>query len=65
MHLCLVCLRKLQYSIEFDVVTRYRNLLSFYQKAGFDNEARWVANRLKWILGDEASQTIIEEKNTH
>jgi archaemetzincin len=64
MHLCPVCLRKLQYSTGFDVVTHYRNLLRFYQKAGFDDEARWAANRLKWILGDEVSRTIIEEKNT-
>jgi archaemetzincin len=64
LHLCPVCLRKLQYSTGFDVVTRYRNLLRFYQKTGFDDEARWAANRLKWILGDEASKTIIEEKNT-
>jgi archaemetzincin len=64
MHLCPVCLRKLQYSIGFDVVARYRNLLHFYQKAGFDNEAQWTANRLKWILGPEASRAIIEEKNT-
>jgi archaemetzincin len=46
LHLCPVCLRKLQYSIRFDVVTRYRNLLQFYRKAGFDDEAKWVANRL-------------------
>jgi len=63
-HLCPVCLRKLQYSIRFDVVGRYHNLLRFYRKVGFDNEARWVANRLRWILGVEAARAIIEEKNT-
>jgi archaemetzincin len=64
-HLCPVCLRKLQYSVGFDVVTRYRNLLSFYQKAGFDDEAQWAANRLRCLLGPEASRTVVEEKNTH
>jgi archaemetzincin len=53
LHLCPVCLRKLQYSIGFDVVTRYRNLLHFYRKVGLDNEAQWVVNRLEWILGAE------------
>jgi archaemetzincin len=55
LHLCPVCLRKLQYSIGFDVVARYRNLLHFYQKAGLDDEAKWVAKRLEWILGAEAN----------
>jgi archaemetzincin len=64
-HLCPVCLRKLQYSIGFDVVERYAKLFHFYKKVGFDNEAQWTANRLKWILGEQASRTIIEEKNTH
>jgi len=51
--LCPVCLRKLQSSIGFDIVDRYRGLLLLYQKAGFDHEARWVSNRLKRILGDD------------
>lgn len=61
LHLCPVCLRKLQYSIGFDVVTRYRNLLRFYRKVGLDNEAQWVASRLEWILGAEAASKIIEQ----
>ena len=64
-HLCPVCLRKLQYSIGFDVVSRYSSLLLFCRKAGFDDEARWAANRLRWILGAEASRAIIERKDTH
>jgi len=69
MHLCPVCLRKAQYSFckvqqdgtqtQFDVIERYHNLFRFYKNSGFDGEARWVANRLKWILGEEASQRII------
>ncbi|UCD57650.1 MAG: hypothetical protein JSV16_00640, partial [Candidatus Hydrogenedentota bacterium] len=50
--LCPVCLRKLQFCIGFDVVDRYRSLLKFYQKVGFDHEARWVTERLKRISAD-------------
>jgi len=50
--LCPVCLRKLQHSTGFDVAKRYRNLIHFYQDAGFDREADWVSNRLKWILDE-------------
>ena len=50
---CPVCLRKLRFSIGFDVVDRYRKLLLFYQKAGFDREAKCVSKRLKRVLGDE------------
>jgi len=48
--LCPVCLRKLQFSIGFDVVDRYQKLLDFYKGVGFENEAGWVSKRLKWIL---------------
>ena len=51
--LCPVCLRKLHFSIGFDVADRYRKLLWFYQRAGFDPETRWVANRLKKIVGND------------
>ncbi|MFH1242067.1 MAG: archaemetzincin [Pseudomonadota bacterium] len=53
LHLCPVCLRKLQFSIEFDVAGRYDKLLQFYHKVGFKDENRWVSNRLKKILGSE------------
>lgn len=48
--LCPVCLRKLQYSIGFDVADRYRGLLDFYRELGFYGEAKWVSNRLKRIV---------------
>lgn len=51
--LCPVCLRKLQSSIGFDVMNRYRRLFAFYQGADFNYEASWVSNRLKSILGDD------------
>jgi archaemetzincin len=62
MHLCPVCLHKLQYSIGFDIVARYVKLLQFYKKVGFDGEAEWMEKRLKWILGDKAAQAIIKQK---
>jgi archaemetzincin len=49
--LCPVCLRKLQFSVGFDVVDRYEGLLGFYRKTGFDHEVRWVEKRLKRISG--------------
>jgi len=50
---CPVCLRKLHFSIGFDVVDRYHKLLDFYQRAGFAPETQWVARRLKKIVGDD------------
>jgi len=49
--LCPVCLRKLYFSIEFEVAGRYQGLLRFYRNIGFDPEARWVENRLRKIPG--------------
>jgi archaemetzincin len=49
LRLCPVCLRKLQFSIGFDVTDRYSRLLRVYRKIGFDHESRWVAKRLKKI----------------
>jgi len=63
LHLCPVCLRKLQHSIGFDVTGRYRNLFYFYQKVGFDEEAQWVKGRLEWILTAEAAQELIKQKS--
>jgi archaemetzincin len=51
LHFCPVCLRKLQHSIRFDVVTRYHRLRKFSQKAAFNDETRWLTNRLEWITG--------------
>lgn len=61
MHLCPVCLRKLQHSIGFEVVERYVNLFRFYQKVRFDDEARWVAGRLERIIGAQAAREIVEQ----
>lgn len=78
MNLCPVCLRKLQYGIGFDVVSRYRNLLQFYRKVGFKKEVQWIIKRPRWIMPDKAAihsperdtlrrmpfgKAFIEEKN--
>src|SRR5207248_11143050 len=49
MHLCPVDLRKLQASIGFDVVVRYRRLLDFHLNAVFRDEAAWLTRRIAFI----------------
>ena len=49
LHLCPVDLRKLQWSIGYDVVERYQRLLSFYREEGFEDEAQWLEKRLRFI----------------
>ncbi len=41
MHLCPVDLRKLQWSVGFDVIERYRRLRDVCRRAGFTDEAQW------------------------
>lgn len=48
-HLCPVCLRKLQFNIGFDVEKRYAKLEKFYRAAGMIAEADWIAKRLVHI----------------
>jgi archaemetzincin len=61
MHLCPVCLRKLQHSTRFDVVSRYGGLFSFYKKTRFDDEAQWVQGRLARVVGTDAARKILEQ----
>ena len=49
MHLCPVCLRKLQLSARFDPRARYAKLVKFYAKHGFEEEGSWVKARLESI----------------
>ena len=46
LHLCPVCLRKLQWSVGFDVEERYRRLRDTAKAAGLDDEARWLDGRV-------------------
>ncbi len=56
LHLCPVCLRKLHFSIGFDMVERYCRLLEFYNEFGFGRDAGWVSDRLKTILESEGTE---------
>jgi archaemetzincin len=49
LHLCPVDLRKLQHSVGFDPIARYRRLLDFSRNAGFDDEAEWLQRRLRHL----------------
>lgn len=49
LHVCPVCLRKLQHSIGFDVVARYEGLEQFYSAVSFSEDARWVKEQLEGI----------------
>jgi len=49
--LCPVCLHKLQHSVNFDVIDRYRRLFHVYREIGFLREADWVSRRLERITG--------------
>ena len=45
-HLCPICLRKLQWNLKFDVGRRYRQLGEIYRKSGYDDLAQWIDRRL-------------------
>jgi len=46
MHLCPICLQKLQWNLGFDIRERYEKLKSFYEKHGMSDEAVWIQKRL-------------------
>jgi len=49
LHLCPVDLRKLQWTLGFDVTDRYRRLLAFWREAGVGDEAAWIQRRLNFV----------------
>jgi archaemetzincin len=49
LHLCPVCLRKLQSSVGFDVMKRYEELAQFDKQVGFEDEAEWLGKRVERI----------------
>jgi archaemetzincin len=49
LHLCPVCLRKLQYSVGFDVARRYQRLREVCRAAGFEKEQKWLENRVNYL----------------
>ena len=48
-------LRKLQWSIGFDVVARYRRIRDFHRQTGFEDEAQWLDKRLRSIAPNDRS----------
>jgi archaemetzincin len=48
-HLCPVCLRKLQSAVGFDVIKRYAQLQEFSNDATWDDEARWLRKRAETL----------------
>ena len=52
LHLCPVCLRKLQWSIGFDVLKRYRALEHVTRADDFADEADWLSCRIKILRED-------------
>lgn len=58
LHLCPVDLRKLQWSIGFDVVERYRHLADFQRQAGFEDEAHWLDKRIHFIAPGERDNEL-------
>jgi archaemetzincin len=52
LHLCPVCLRKLQWSIGFNVVERYASLERVTREANFTDEADWLSRQLKRLSSE-------------
>lgn len=49
LHLCPPCLKKLQWSLDFDVIDRYEGLLEFYEDREMSAESGWTRARLERI----------------
>ncbi len=52
LHLCPVCLRKLQWSVGFDVRERYRALERVARAEGFADEADWLSKEIRILHGE-------------
>eukprot|EP00003_Mantamonas_plastica_P026023 TRINITY_DN520_c0_g1_i2.p1 TRINITY_DN520_c0_g1~~TRINITY_DN520_c0_g1_i2.p1 ORF type:complete len:312 (+),score=104.38 TRINITY_DN520_c0_g1_i2:280-1215(+) len=65
--LCPVCLRKLDFNsnLMHKPLPRYRKLLAFCEKYGFDNEAEWYASRIAYVEGgDDSSSSSSSSKKS-
>ncbi len=49
--LCSECLHKVQHATRLDVADRYRRLGEFLRREGLASQERWVARRLRIVLG--------------
>jgi archaemetzincin len=52
LHLCPVCLRKLQWNIGYDVLERYNALERISRADGFADEADWLSRQIRWLRGE-------------
>jgi archaemetzincin len=52
LHLCPACLRKLQWSIGFDVLERYHALEKVCRGDGFTDEADWFSRRIELLQSE-------------
>ena len=50
LHLCPICLKKLQWNREFDIIRRYERLKEFFENQNIREEALWINLRLKRIM---------------
>jgi archaemetzincin len=53
LYLCPVDLRKLQWSVGFDVAQRYRRLRDFEKQEGFGEEVLWLDKRIRFIAPND------------
>jgi archaemetzincin len=49
LHLCPVCLRKLHFSVGFDVAERERRLAAVLEEMGLNDDAAWYRKRLERV----------------
>ncbi|XP_033758842.1 archaemetzincin-2-like [Pecten maximus] len=47
--LCPVCLRKLHFICQFDIIERYKLMASFWSEHGYKEETDWLQKRLEYI----------------
>ena len=55
LHLCPVCLAKLQWNLRFDAARRYRRLAAFYRREGLEAEARFALARSTEVAAGSSS----------
>ena len=60
--LCPDCLRKLHWNLNLDIVARYEKMEEFWERQGFQNETRWLRQRLKKLRPPVAPAGDREEK---
>ena len=46
-HLCPLCLRKLQITCNFEIETRYKKLHTFYKSVGLHDQTKWIEHVLR------------------